>query len=1080
MAYLNSNQRNVLEKAVLAARKAAENGAKNALQALAVHHHEPYQGMDPDKRVLRNRLRSKGRLLGDRLESNDSQQIENLASELAYEYWHKMLFARFLEANGLLIHPSGVSVSLQECEELAQSENLGDKWNAASVYASKMLPAIFRPDDPVMMVEFATEDRINLEAILEGIPNDIFTADDSLGWVYQFWQTEVKEEINKSGDKIDGKRLPAVTQLFTEPYMVHFLIDNSIGAWWVGHNPGVNPPVEFKYLRYLEDGTPAAGKFEGWPTQTKEITSLDPCMGSGHFLVAQFDVFVRLRMFEEGLNSEDAAKAVISANLFGLEIDPRCTQIAAFNLALAAWKFVGKYFVLPDMNLACSGVAPQGKKEDWIKLAGRDKSLRQGMEYLYSTFQNSSFLGSLIEPNRFEDELDFFKYEELLPLLEKAILLEGEVSNFEEMERGVAAKGIAVAGKLLSRKYTLQITNVPYLTIVRQSKELADYCKMRFPNAKSDLANVFLERMFKLSNQNGTICIVMPHNWLFLDSYKKYRRDILSTFSLNFLVRLGEHAFENSAAAGAFACLVSISKTDPGIEQKFMAIDVSNSRAEKPIYASEKRELVKQSRIKKLMQNRQLKNPDAIISFDDLAESKLLGEYAHCSHGLKTSDDGRFKRYFSEVTLDNNWIFISESPIGKSTVEGKTSIFRFEDSGGKLTDLPSATVAGRESWSKSGIQVGRMSNLPTTYYWGEYFKHTSVAVTPKDISNLSAISAFCFSENFSREVRKINKALAIDNGVLKNVPFDLDYWQKVAQEKYPNGLPKPYSDDPTQWLFHGNPKKTNSPLQVAVARFLGYRWPAETDEKMELADEARELIKDVKQFDNLSDDDGIVCIPSVNGELSASDRIREYLSGVFGSNWQINTLEELLKKENAKNTSLENWLRDEFFEQHYKLFKNRPFIWQIWDGRKDGFSVLVNYHKLTKENLQKLIYTYLGDWIRQCEAKVKNGESGAEGLLFAAQNLKEKLELILQGESPYDIFVRWKPLEKQPIGWDPDINDGVRLNIRPLIKADILRKKPKINWGIDRGKNPPGTPWGEIRDNDRHLCLKEKLEAREK
>ena len=110
----------------------------------------------------------------------------------------------------------------------------------------------------------------------------------------------------------------------------------------------------------------------------------------------------------------------------------------------------------------------------------------------------------------------------------------------------------------------------------------------------------------------------------------------------------------------------------------------------------------------------------------------------------------------------------------------------------------------------------------------------------------------------------------------------------------------------------------------------------------------------------------------------------------------------------------------------------------------------------------------------------QSGESGAEGLLSAALKLKEKLELILEGEAPYDIFVRWKPLNQQPIGWDPDLNDGVRLNIRPFIVADVLRKKPNIKWGIDRGKNPPGSPWGEIRDNDRHLSLAEKKAAREK
>ena len=118
-----------------------------------------------------------------------------------------------------------------------------------------------------------------------------------------------------------------------------------------------------------------------------------------------------------------------------------------------------------------------------------------------------------------------------------------------------------------------------------------------------------------------------------------------------------------------------------------------------------------------------------------------------------------------------------------------------------------------------------------------------------------------------------------------------------------------------------------------------------------------------------------------------------------------------------------------------------------------------------------------------------NNESGADDRLLKAQQLQDKLKLILEGEGHpdpdlekswgYDIFVRWKPLEQQPIGWNPDLNDGVRLNIRPFMEADILRKRPNIKWGVDRGKNPPGSPWGEERNNDRHLTLAEKRAARE-
>ena len=130
--------------------------------------------MTPDQRALRNRIRSKGRLLGDELSTGGPQEIRHLSQELAYDYWHKILFARFLEANGLLIHTSGVAVSLEECEEMAKSEGHPDKWTAAAHYASAMLPAIFRPQDPLMQVEFAAEDRIKLESIIDDIDNYYF------------------------------------------------------------------------------------------------------------------------------------------------------------------------------------------------------------------------------------------------------------------------------------------------------------------------------------------------------------------------------------------------------------------------------------------------------------------------------------------------------------------------------------------------------------------------------------------------------------------------------------------------------------------------------------------------------------------------------------------------------------------------------------------------------------------------------------------------------------------------------------------------------------------------------------------
>jgi hypothetical protein len=298
-------------------------------------------------------------------------------------------------------------------------------------------------------------------------------------------------------------------------------------------------------------------------------------------------------------------------------------------------------------------------------------------------------------------------------------------------------------------------------------------------------------------------------------------------------------------------------------------------------------------------------------------------------------------------------------------------------------------------------------------------------------------------------------------------------------------------DEEQKWTAEGSLRTDDTVLQVAVARLLGYRWPAELDTDMELADEQREWVKRCEGLLPFADEDGIVCIPPVRGEASAADRLLNLLAAAYGEAWSTDVLAELLKSADHAGKTLETWLRDKFFTQHCKLFQHRPFIWHIWDGLADGFAALVNYHKLGRKNLETLIYTYLGDWISRQKQDLASGIDGAEERLAAAESLKKKLEQILEGEAPYDIFVRWKPTEQQPIGWDPDLNDGVRLNIRPFMTvgdvkkkgAGILRDKPNIKWTKDRGKDVESAPWYQTfkgeRINDHHLTIEEKEAARQ-
>lgn len=1113
--------RSQLENTVKSARDVAEKAALAALRQLAVSEAKAPDYLSDDFKALRRRLRAHGRALGDGKAKDDTQGLQHLVWEVAYEHWHRMLFARFLAENGLLMWELGAPVSLEDCQNLVdheqamlEGEKLASKtqWELAGKLAARMLPQVFKPQSPVFELAFAPEHQRELERMLAGLPTEVFKASDSLGWVYQFWQAKRKDEVNASEVKIGADELPAVTQLFTEPYMVDFLLHNSLGAWWVTRHPGKTCPVPLTYLRTLDDGTPAAGKFEGWPNRLEDFKLLDPCCGSGHFLVAAFLLLVPMRMAAEGLSAMDAVDAVLADNLHGLELDARCVEIAVFALALAAWRFpdengdpLGVRADMPAPQVACCGLKVAAKPEDWMALVPDDAPnaayLRQELRLLHASFAQAPLLGSLLDPARsLKNDLATSSFDTLRDLLGRALATErpatlwGQASELQDdsWDLALTAKGLLDAARLLDGRYHLVVTNVPYLARGKQHDTLKDYCETHYPEAKNDLANVFLERCLELSRDQGAgvVQIVMPQNWLFLTSYKKQRESLLKAVQWNLLARLGEGGFDSPQAAGAFIILLTQTNAKAAEGFQLRGVDASAPKG-----AQEKATLVRGGQLVMVSQKGQLGNPDARIALESIAQTDLLARFANGWQGIASSDFPRFGRVFWEVPWPSmGWTFHQSTVDETELFGGKQHILFWEDGFGAMTEVcqEGATFRGKSAWGLRGVACSQMRSLPVTFYEGTKFDNNTSVLTPYSESHLAALWCFCRSPEFGEAVRQIDQSLKVTNASLVKVPFDLARWQQVAAEQFPGGLPKPYSDDPTQWLFHGHPQPATDPLQVAVARLAGYRWPAETDTAMELAEEARTWIARCKELAEHTDDDGIVCLPSVRQEDPAHDRLLKLLIAAWETvqpgSWKPAVLDKLLADADCAGKGLDVWLREKFFEQHAKRFQHRPFIWHVWDGLKDGFAALVNYHQLDHKKLERLIHTYLGDWIREQEAGVRSGVDGAPTRLAAAQDLKRRLELILEGEPPYDIFVRWKKLSEQPIGWNPDLNDGVRLNIRPFTTAEVLRhnKKPKLNitWDKDRGKDVESAPWFKVfkgdRINDHHLTRAEKEAARAK
>jgi hypothetical protein len=639
---------------------------------------------------------------------------------------------------------------------------------------------------------------------------------------------------------------------------------------------------------------------------------------------------------------------------------------------------------------------------------------------------------------------------------------------------------MADAAELLARRYVLQVTNVPYLGRGKQTTTLADYIVGHFPDAKADLATAMVTRLLHLALDGGTVASVTPQNWLFLGSYTKMRETLLKEREFNLVCDLGPAAFHEMNWWAARTALVTLTNVAPSEASSYLGINADTGRdlAGKP-------GLMSSGPQRSINQFAQLKNPDHRISVHEAVSGKLLSEYADVYVGFQNGDTPRWVQHFWENLGEvNGWSYFQLTSDITTHFGGRHSALKWDRGHGAIVKSDQARIQGREAWGKDGVIVRQMRHLPAGLYLGDLYDQSSSAIIPKDKGHLPAIASFVMSDEFHTAVRKVDPSVAVTNATFVKVPFDLKHWQRIAAERYPNGLPKPYSVDPTQWLFHGHPAdaEAGTALHVSLARLCGYSWPSETDPDMRLSPEARSWIKKVTTLPH-GDADGLLCLPAVAGARSLAERLRGFLAAAFGKDWSeaaerrlLTETDARLEKRAPRDASLEGWVRDRAFRQHCVLFHQRPFLWHIWDGQKDGSAAIVHYHRLTQANLEKLTFSLLGDWI----GRMKADDDGRR--VEAATILQQRLQAILEGEEPYDVFVRWKPLAKQALGWEPNLDDGVRLNIRPFVQAEVLRDVPKVRWTKDRGTDSNGSPWFEVfkseRINDHHTTLAEKRKAR--
>lgn len=357
-----------------------------------------------------------------------------------------------------------------------------------------------------------------------------------IGWLYQYYISEKHDQIiNIYKGTIKKEDIPAATQLFTTDWVVRYMVDNSLGRYWIEHNPQSKLADKLDFFV-----TPKGGiiNYINEKVRPEELTFLDPCMGSGHILVYAFDVLMEIYR-EDGYNDSDAARSIVQNNLFGLDIDERAYQLAYFAVMIKARQYTRRFLKENIHNNLCSIEESNNINKDEVLSIRMDKVQSNICEYLVSAFKQAKEIGSLliIEPkdySAFTSYLDKFEIKGQLDVNTMKWLTEIKPLLLQFSKQA----------EILSNKYTVVCTNPPYMNKLEHN--LKDFVTTHYKDYSSDLFSAFMYRNFSLCKQNGYSAFMTPFVWMFIKTYEKLRKYIIDQKAITTLVQMEYSAFEEA------------------------------------------------------------------------------------------------------------------------------------------------------------------------------------------------------------------------------------------------------------------------------------------------------------------------------------------------------------------------------------------------------------------------------------------------------------------------------------------------------------------------------------------------------
>ena len=512
---------------------------------------------------------------------------EQVMEEVAYTWFNRFAALRFMEVNGYL--PSHIRVFTDDegrfrPQILAEAIHLElDGLNMEKVYQLKdanqeeelfkyllivqcnalnsILPGMFQKIEDyteLLLPDYLLREGSVIEQMITLIPEDDWKDQvQIIGWLYQYYNTEPKDKVFadlKKNIKISKEKIPAATQLFTPDWIVHYMVENSLGRLWLEGHPNDELKSEWRY--YLDEAEQepevqaqlAEIRKQYAALKPEEILAIDPCAGSGHILCVLFDVLVRI--YEDyGYTAREAAVSIVQNNLWGLDIDERAAQLAYFAVMMKARQYDRRFFskgVQPHVYAIqeSNGITSAPLHDMGIDLSQEDyaRSVKQVMQ-LIEDFHDATEYGSIITPA----EADW-------DLLRRFAVPRWESSGQQipmnihgEVEAAPRLQTLINLGQALSQKYHVVVTNPPYMSASNMGSTLSKYIQKAFPNSKSDFCTVFIERIEQLCQLDGFIGLMTSYTWMFLSTFEQFRKELLSNSSLITLVQPEYHAFFDSA-----------------------------------------------------------------------------------------------------------------------------------------------------------------------------------------------------------------------------------------------------------------------------------------------------------------------------------------------------------------------------------------------------------------------------------------------------------------------------------------------------------------------------------------------------